>query len=1041
MVYFLPSLKWSLKFFKNLFLKKQNKFLQKKSFTYSTKFFLSNKPKTHLKKKTSKLIYNKYFQYSFLFKKSWLLIGKSYSTYNSIFSQNNSSLSPLKLKQQSIFLKTKKNPLLWSIKKRLSPISLKTLNNKILFKTKSFDRIEEVKLQTPNLLYSKPYLFANLTTQIQPVITNFNYYLLFTTYLMYQNNFDLTPVPSQFSKIRREQHLLTNSKTIIKFNTFLLASSFTKVLNTPVKFSNEKNPRLIKKFKKNWFKKYLRRKARLSFFLIRKSFISKNISKLLIKRFLRFFSKFTFFIKKAQKRKFLLNPKEEVKLNYKKKNKNIKEKLNKINLPLLKKKKTLVNSLLIKLFKKGKRISHRFKFIKIFLLSSIFKNLFWDLNSSFLVKLSTLKFIKPRVFKLSHRDLFFLTKMHLKLNIYFDYLKSSTFDLKKNPLISIDNSPLKVSLTSNTYLSFYKPTIKVLKKQPREKLKRLKRFLKLTKLTKFKTKYLSLLPRILLHLFLPFCKISSFYFSNTSSKTSYSLPFSIQKNLIFNKNFKPLINSPKNNYLVNTNNNFSVDFKRFNYRFLHSTRDVTLTSKNWWKHNLKRLRLKFKTKSIFLNSKIIPSIYQNTYTQINPNFLNKLKTFNLYKSSNVTNLKKKTRRVLNQKQQIIFSFFTKVTKNLNFLVKNSRFFTNLLTSSYNQIIILKPLSYFCTFSSNTVNLKKQKFSLLKTKYNTLFSYHNLSFILPIYGFLFITKQEVLTNYNSILDLKKTSYSFFYYNDIKNFIISKSNLIKNYYSFFLNSLNFEENHYIPHKGFKNNSKPSFLFLLKNESSSLVFDSFFDEPDDFSISRIRFKPGYYRIWRNARNSLKSLLNLNFSYQHQLTRYLAKFYKLNRFTLFKYTELKLSNLLLFSNLVPDYSTSQLFINNKLIYVNGLLTTNSSLILVQNDLIQILVSIKYYVLFKWLTNWSLLKKLKINQLLISNQSKATNLSKKNLPEWLLKNLTFDYDIPKYLEVDYLTLSAFILYEPYKITDYNPLFQKFSKLPIYNLYNWKYIT
>ena len=100
---------------------------------------------------------------------------------------------------------------------------------------------------------------------------------------------------------------------------------------------------------------------------------------------------------------------------------------------------------------------------------------------------------------------------------YFDWLSNTIifFDLKKNPLITINNSPLKVSLTSNTYLSFYKPTIKVLKKQPREKLKRLKRFLKITKLNNFKAKYLSLLPRTLLHLFLPFRKVNSFHFLNT----------------------------------------------------------------------------------------------------------------------------------------------------------------------------------------------------------------------------------------------------------------------------------------------------------------------------------------------------------------------------------------------------------------------------------------------------------------------------------------------------------------------------------------------
>jgi hypothetical protein len=163
--------------------------------------------------------------------------------------------------------------------------------------------------------------------------------------------------------------------------------------------------------------------------------------------------------------------------------------------------------------------------------------------------------------------------MHLKLNLYFDYLKSSIFD-KKN------NSSLRLPLTPNTYLSFYMPVTKPFKKQPREKLKRLKRFLKITKINNFKIKYLSLLPRTLMYFFMPFRKTNSFFFVKTSSKTSYSLPFSKQKNLIFIKNFKSLNYSPKNNYLVTTNNNFSTNFKQFNSSFLHYIKSVTLTSKN-----------------------------------------------------------------------------------------------------------------------------------------------------------------------------------------------------------------------------------------------------------------------------------------------------------------------------------------------------------------------------------------------------------------------------------------------------------------------------
>jgi hypothetical protein len=63
------------------------------------------------------------------------------------------------------------------------------------------------------------------------------------------------------------------------------------------------------------------------------------------------------------------------------------------------------------------------------------------------------------------------------------------------------------------------------------------------------------------------------------------------------------------------------------------------------------------------------------------------------------------------------------------------------------------------------------------------------------------------------------------------------------------------------------------------------------------------------------------------------------------------------------------------------------------------------------------------------------------NIPKWILSNKNLFDDCSNYLEVDYFTLSAFIIYEPFLWSDinfYNLIEQKFS---IINLYNWKYIT
>ena len=100
-----------------------------------------------------------------------------------------------------------------------------------------------------------------------------------------------------------------------------------------------------------------------------------------------------------------------------------------------------------------------------------------------------------------------------------------------------------------------------------------------------------------------------------------------------------------------------------------------------------------------------------------------------------------------------------------------------------------------------------------------------------------------------------------------------------------------------------------------------------------------------------------------------------------------------------------------------------------------------KYYVLFKWFANWEASKTKRLNRLLYLSRLETKRTFRKKLPDWVLRKISVPYDIPKYVEVDYLTLSAFVLYEPFFANDFTNIFQKFSRSPIYNVYNWKYIT
>jgi len=104
----------------------------------------------------------------------------------------------------------------------------------------------------------------------------------------------------------------------------------------------------------------------------------------------------------------------------------------------------------------------------------------------------------------------------------------------------------------------------------------------------------------------------------------------------------------------------------------------------------------------------------------------------------------------------------------------------------------------------------------------------------------------------------------------------------------------------------------------------------------------------MWRRARTALKESLSLKFTYQQQLTKYLVRFYKGSNQYSFSRAEMSLNRLIMYSRLLPDNPTVSVFLAKKMIYVNGCLSYDSSMLLVPNDLIQITVSLWYYIMYR---------------------------------------------------------------------------------------------
>jgi hypothetical protein len=177
---------------------------------------------------------------------------------------------------------------------------------------------------------------------------------------------------------------------------------------------------------------------------------------------------------------------------------------------------------------------------------------------------------------------------------------------------------------------------------------------------------------------------------------------------------------------------------------------------------------------------------------------------------------------------------------------------------------------------------------------------------------------------------------------KNFFLNKkrsvlSNSKQIYDFFFKERTGVNSNIYISDAIFK--KSPFF-----NEKKTNI-NNFFNE---IRINRVRFKPGYQRLWRNYRIALSDSISYKYTYQKQLTFYITKFYrKLNQDYLSSNDNVAYK-IIIYSKLVPDRSTFNIFLRNNLIFLNSSLLKSTGIFLYKNDFVQLEVSNWYYIFYR---------------------------------------------------------------------------------------------
>lgn len=241
--------------------------------------------------------------------------------------------------------------------------------------------------------------------------------------------------------------------------------------------------------------------------------------------------------------------------------------------------------------------------------------------------------------------------------------------------------------------------------------------------------------------------------------------------------------------------------------------------------------------------------------------------------------------------------------------------------------------------------KKQccfKINLLRYIYFVTKNKTNL--ILYNYSFLYLTNN--FYKGNLIYEMRKNLYSFIHKNEIEKIVMKryrKYNFIYN-----LSTRNKFSKKKVGTYLLDKNLINSLHNKLLNSSNWLSLTKLSANFNDFSVRRIKFKPGYMNVWRNARNVFKRIFNISFKYQHRLTNLFLKFTKFAKFKTFLISEMSLENILLKSRIVLDLKTSNIFINNNFIFINGLICYNKNFQLFIGDFIQLALNLKYYIMFR---------------------------------------------------------------------------------------------
>ena len=198
----------------------------------------------------------------------------------------------------------------------------------------------------------------------------------------------------------------------------------------------------------------------------------------------------------------------------------------------------------------------------------------------------------------------------------------------------------------------------------------------------------------------------------------------------------------------------------------------------------------------------------------------------------------------------------------------------------------------------------------------------------------------------------------------------------------------------------------------------------------------------FFKNRRIIRLFLKKKNVKRQNKLNSYLINLLNKDSKNIINLLEFKLHVILIKSNLLNNLKDVDFFINKGLIYVNNNATYNINYVVKISDTIKIINKKHYYYFYRVSLNDSLFSMKKINW--AYHRFKKKNRFNNFFPKvyrWIYSGINFGFDVPSYLEVDYVNLTVLVLIKSFDVSMYDYVTIKFINLYLTRLYNWNYIN